>query len=145
MGSPRIKTSRPVAFSFRNLSLRQQLPLLICLLLLTLILLFGAISYIGIRRATLGIGKERLRTLTEQLSSMFQQNARTLATSTQATANSEEIVRYLDTDPTHQSTIAPASLAVMQKLLADSQSVRIELRDIQGRALCIRAGISPDQ
>ena len=56
MESPRIKTSRPVAFSFRNLSLRQQLPLLICLLLLTLILLFGAISYIGISRATLGIG-----------------------------------------------------------------------------------------
>lgn len=135
MESPRIKTSRPLAFSFRNLSLRQQLPLLICLLLLTLILLFGAISYIGIRQATLGIGKGRLRTLTEQLSAMFQQNARTLTTTTQATANREEIVRYLDTDPSHQSAAAPASLAVMQKLLADSQSVRIELRDIQGRVL----------
>jgi signal transduction histidine kinase len=111
------------------------LPLLICLLLLTLILLFGAISYIGIRRATLGIGKERLRTLTLQLSSMFQQNARTLTAATQATANREEIVRYLGTDPQHQPAAATASLAVMQKLLADSQTVRVELRDIQGRVL----------
>jgi hypothetical protein len=135
MESPRIKTSRPVAFSFRNLSLRQQLPLLICLLLLTLILLFGAISYIGIRKATLGIGKERLRTLTQQLSSMFQQNARTLTAATQATANREEIVSYLGTDPPHQPAAAQASLAVMQKLLADSVTVRVELRDPQGNVL----------
>ena len=79
------------------------MPLLICLLLLTLILLFGAISYIGIRQATLGIGKERLRTLTEQLSSMFQQNARTLTAATQTTANRDAFIHYLDTDPPHQS------------------------------------------
>jgi len=135
MESPRIKTSRPVAFSFRNLSLRQQLPLLICLLLLTLILLFGAISYIGIRRATLDIGKERLRTLTHQLSSMFQQNARTLTAATQATANREEIIRYLVTDASKQPAAAQASLAVMQKVLADSVTVRVELRDTHGRVL----------
>jgi signal transduction histidine kinase len=132
MGSTRIKTSRPVAFSFRNLSIRQQLPLLICLLLLTLILLFGAISYIGIRQATLGIGKERLRTLTQQLASMFQQNARTLTAATQATANREEIIRYLAMDPQHQPAAVPPSLTVMQKLLADSVTVRVELRDMQG-------------
>src|ERR1700722_17433103 len=119
MESPRIKTSRPIAFSFRNLSLRQQLPLLICLLLLTLILLFGAISYVGISRATLGIGKERLRTLTQQLSSMFQKNARTLTAATQVTANRVEIIHCLGTDPPDQPASAPASVAVMQKLLAD--------------------------
>jgi len=74
----------------RNLSIRQQLLLLICLLLLTCILLFGAISYIGIRRATLGVGKERLKNLTGQLSSMFQQSARTMAAATQATANIDD-------------------------------------------------------
>jgi signal transduction histidine kinase len=135
MESPRIKTSRPLAFSFRNLSLRQQLPLLICLLLLTLILLFGAISYVGISRATLGIGKERLRTLTQQLSSMFQKNARTLTAAAQVTANRVEIIDYLGTDPPHQPASAPASLAVMQKLLADSVTVRVELRDTQGRVV----------
>ena len=135
MESPRIKTSRPAAFSFRNLSLRQQLPLLICLLLLTLILLFSAISYIGIRKATLSIGKERLRTLTQQLSSMFQQNARTLTAATQATANREEIVSYFGAAPPHQPAAAQASLAVMQKLLADSVTVRVELRDTHGGVL----------
>ena len=135
MESPRINTSRPLAFSFRNLPLRQQLPLLICLLLLTLILLFGSISYIGISRATLGIGKERLRTLTQQLSSMFQQNARTLTKAIQATANREEIINYFGTAPSYQSAATPASLAVMQKLRADSATVRVELRDTQGRVL----------
>jgi signal transduction histidine kinase len=119
----------------RNLSIRQQLLLLICLLLLTCILLFGAISYIGIRRATLGVGKERLKSLTGQLSSMFQQSARTMAAATQATANREEIIRYLKSNPPGQTGAAQMPLAAMQKLLADSQTARVELRDPQGNIL----------
>lgn len=147
MGSTGIIEPRPVLFSLKNLSIRQQLPLLICLLLLTFILLFGAISYIGIRRATLGIGQERLSSLTGQLSSMFGQAARTMAGGIQATAHREEIIRYLETDLTGQtnqtnqpnqpgqSAAAQAPLAAMQKLLADSQTARVELRDPQGKIL----------
>jgi signal transduction histidine kinase len=141
MGSTRTKEPKPVVFSLRNLSIRQQLPLLICLLLLIFILLFGAISYIGIRRAALGIGQQRLKSLTGQLSSMFGQSARTMAGAVQATANREEIVRYLETDPPSpsnqpgQSAVAQPPLAVMQKLLADSQTARVELRDPQGKIL----------
>src|ERR1700722_6272919 len=87
MGSTRANASSTTGFSFRNLSIRQQLPLLICLLLISLILLFGAVSYIGIRRATLGAGQERLRSLTGQLASLFQQNARTMLNMTQTSAN----------------------------------------------------------
>ncbi len=134
MGTTKVIAPIALPFSFRRLSIRQQLPLLICLLLLTVILLFGSISYIGIRRAAEGIGQERLRTLTEELSSMFRQQARTMSTATQAAANKEEIVNYLQQDPQHPPSPAPA-LAAMHQLLTDSQNVRIELRDTQGRLL----------
>lgn len=104
-------------FSFRNLSIRKQLPLLICLLLLSLILLFGAVSYYGIRKATLGIGQQRLRTLTGQLTSMFQQNARTMLNFTQANAN--------------QIGVSGAK-AVFQKIMQDTLTARVELVDTAG-------------
>jgi signal transduction histidine kinase len=118
----------------RNLSIRQQLLLLISFLLLACILLFGAISYIGIRRAALGIGQERLRSLTGELAALFQKSARTVSAATQAVANKQEIVHYLETDSLHP-TSATAALQTMQKLLADSQNRRVELRDIEGRVL----------
>jgi signal transduction histidine kinase len=118
----------------RNLSIRQQLLLLISLLLLACILLFGAISYIGIRRAALGIGQERLRSLTAELAALFQKSARTVSAVTQAVANKQEIVHYLEADPLHPPS-ATAALQTMQKLLADSQNIRVELRDMGGRVL----------
>jgi signal transduction histidine kinase len=108
---------RPARLSLRNLSIRQQLPLLICLLLLSLILLFGAVSYLGIRSATLGIGEERLRSLTGQLTSMFQQNARTMLNATQTSAN--------------QVGVSGAK-EVFQKIMQDTLTARVELVDTSG-------------
>src|ERR1700730_9987902 len=112
MGSTRSRPRRPVGFSFRNLSIRQQLPLLICLLLLSLILSFGAVSYFGVRRATLGIGQERLKSLTEQLASLFGQNAKTMFALTQASANQVNVV---------------GSAGVLGKIMQDTVTSRIEL------------------
>lgn len=111
------KPRRPDRFSFRNLSIRQQLPLLICLLLLSLILLFGAVSYYGIRSATLGIGQARLRSLSEQLTSMFQQNARTMSNITQASANQVNV---------------SGSKEVFEKIMQDTLTARVELVDTNG-------------
>ena len=108
---------RPARLSFRNLSIRQQLPLLICLLLLSLIVLFGAVSYYGIRSATLGIGEERLRSLTGQLTSMFQQNARTMLNLTQASANQVEV---------------SGAREVFHKIMQDTLTVRVEVVDTSG-------------
>lgn len=134
METTRIIRSKRIPFSLRGLSIRQQLPLLICLLLLTLILLFGTISYIGIRRAVQGIGQERLRSLTGELAALFQKSARTVSAATQAVANKQEVVHYLEADPLHPPSAA-AALQTMQKLLADSQTRRVELRDTGGRLL----------
>jgi signal transduction histidine kinase len=128
MGSSRSRQPRPVGFSFRNLSIRQQLPLLICLLLLSLILLFGAVSYYGIRSATLGIGQERLRSLSEQLTSMFQQNARTMLNVNQASAN--------------QVNVSGAK-EVFQKIMQDTLTSRVELLDTTGNIVSAESRTSP--
>src|ERR1700749_2871066 len=117
MGSTRSRTPRPAGFSFRNLSIRQQLPLLICLLLISLIVVFGAISYLGIRSATLGIGQERLRSLTEQLTSLFQQNAKAMNVAVQASANQVE---------------KAGPKEVIEKIMQDTLTVRVELVDTSG-------------
>jgi signal transduction histidine kinase len=129
------KPRRPDRFSFRNLSIRQQLPLLICLLLVSLILSFGAVSYYGIRSATLGIGQARLRTLSGQLTSMFQQNARTMLNATQASANQVNVLGVNE---------------VFQKIMQDTLTARVELVDTTGNIVSAEsrtpAGIfNPDQ
>lgn len=134
MGMTSTIKTKPFAFLSRPLSIRQQLPLLICLLLLILITLFGAISYIGMRHAASGVGQERIRALTEQLSSLFHQSARRMVTMTQPTASREEIIDFLSAD-TQRSQPAARALEVMQKVLVDSQTSWMELRDLQGRLL----------
>ncbi|HEX3933101.1 MAG TPA: ATP-binding protein [Puia sp.] len=118
----------------RIISIRLQLPLLICLLLLVMILLFGTISYMGIRRASMAIGQQRLQSLTEQISGMLQQSAHNLVAGTRTVANSQDILDYLQLDPAHPSLPGKAT-AAFQKLLADTQTVWVELRDLQGRRL----------
>jgi len=117
-----------------GLSIRKQLPLLICLLLLTLITLFGAISYIGIRHASMASGQERLKSLTNQFSSLFQQSMHAQAAATRDIANREEILSFLTADPEHRPSPAPAT-AALQKLMTDSTNALVELQDLQGRGV----------
>jgi signal transduction histidine kinase len=90
------------------------------LLLLSLIITFGAVSYFGIRKATLGIGQTRLRTLTEQLASLFGQNAKTMLAITQADAN-----RISDS----------GAKKVFFKIMQDTLTDRVELVDTSGNVL----------
>ena len=134
MGSNRAESPRPAGLSLRNLSIRQQLPLLICLLLLILICAFGAVSYIGIRRATLGVGQERLRSITGQLSSLFRQSAKSMSTATQKLADNETVVGMMSMAPSlHSSAGAHTPIPVLEKLLEDSTNFGFELVDTAGR------------
>ncbi|HEX9514109.1 MAG TPA: ATP-binding protein [Puia sp.] len=136
MKIPKTIRSGLVAFPLHGLSIRKQLPLLICLLLLTLITIFGAISYIGIRRASLAIGQQRLKSVTDALSSMFQQSAHTLTVATQAVAGQEDIVNFLLADSGRRPSPAKA-LEAMQKLKTDSQTVLVQLQDVHGQSLLL--------
>src|SRR5436190_7781512 len=86
---------RRMSFSFRSLSLQQRLPLLISMLLLAIMVTFSWISYIGVRSAALETGKERLRSLADQLSAMFSRSTQSILVATQATADQESVKKIL--------------------------------------------------
>ena len=113
-------------FLFPHFSIQQRLPLIICVLLLLVIITFSLTSYIGVKKASLEVGRNRLHTLTDQLSSMFQQSAQALGTATRATAEQEAIKKYLQSDKRQSET---AALEVLKKLRQDTSSLLVELLD----------------
>jgi PAS domain S-box-containing protein len=80
---------------FSRLTIRQRLPLLISLLLLSISLIFGFISYLGVRKAALKVGEERLQTLSLQLSTMLSGNVQGLITTTHVQANTPAVRSFL--------------------------------------------------
>ncbi|HUM65647.1 MAG TPA: hypothetical protein PLV32_07380, partial [Chitinophagaceae bacterium] len=106
-----------------GLSLQQRLPLLICILLLTLMILFSWISYQGVKNAAIHTGKERLVSLTSQLGSMFSQSMSTLSNTTRIRANHASIIRFLaDTNYYRDS-----AMHILEGISQDSTSVLVAL------------------
>jgi PAS domain S-box-containing protein len=106
------------------LSIRQRLPLLICLLLLSTILVFGYISYLGIKKASLKIGEDRLKTLTGQLNTTFTTSAKGLATAVFVAANKSAIRKYLLSGAQDTTT---EELRILDGLRRDSTYPLVEL------------------
>jgi signal transduction histidine kinase len=111
-------------FSFRNLSIQQRLPLLICILLLTLIISFSWISYISVKDEAITAGKERLSSLSDQLSAMLTQSATNLLTATKAAANEAPIIQTLATNDT---TGSGEAMQVLKRLRNDTTWILAEL------------------
>jgi PAS domain S-box-containing protein len=111
-------------FSFNRLSIQQRLPLLICALLLTTITIYGLANYFSLKKAVLAIGKERLSSLTDQLSSMLGQSTQTLINSGNATAAQSTVIECLKSNGKefHKET-----LEALDKLRRDSNWVAITL------------------
>jgi signal transduction histidine kinase len=82
-------------FTLSRLSIQQRLPLLICMLLLIIIVIFAWTSYVGVKNASLEVGHQRLNALTEQLSSLFQTSAKTLMMRASKTANHDSFKDYI--------------------------------------------------
>src|SRR5882724_7757735 len=98
--------------SFRSFSIQQRLPLLICILLLSVVVAFSWASYIGVKRASLAIAGDRLRSLTEQLSSIFAQSLKAGATATRSIASQPAVREYLQSGGKGTDT---AALSALQK------------------------------
>ena len=113
-------------FSLAILSIRQRLTLLICLLLISVILIFGLISYLGVKKADLKVGQDRLQTLTEQLASMLTGNTHSFISSAYAAANKTAIKKYLLSDGKDSTREA---LNILQEIRKDTSYVQVELRD----------------
>lgn len=82
-------------FVFRPLSIQQRLPLFICILLTTIIILFSWFSYLGVKDAGMANGKERVTTLVDKLSIMFKGSIDRFADSTAQIAHKPPIKEYL--------------------------------------------------
>jgi len=108
---------RPPSFSVLRLSIQQRLPLLICILLLSVFIAFSWISNISVKKASREISAERLNTLTEQLSSMFAQSAQGLVVSTRVAAKQEAIKNYFLPENNSSDT---AVMHALEKLRPDS-------------------------
>src|SRR5215510_14043176 len=95
---------------FRGLSIQKRLPLLICILLLSIIISFTWISFLGLKETSLNNGKEKLRVWADQLSSMYAQSAQSLITATHAAAAEQPVKEFLRSGGTLSGNEAAALL-----------------------------------
>lgn len=124
---------------FKGLSIQQRLPLLICVLLLAIIIAFAWTSYYNVRAAAREMSKDRLRTLTEQLSTMLGQSAQIVATTSQIAANQEVFKKYVLSNSTASDTAVINSL---DKLRPDSTWTYAALLNDK-KQLLIKSSLSP--
>lgn len=113
-------------YLFSPLSIRQRITVLTCALLLSVIVVFGLISSIGVRKAALKVGHERLQTLTEQLGTMLSGNTKTLVSTTYAAFNKPVIKAYLLSDGQDSSAEA---IKYLNELRKDTTNVLVELKN----------------
>ena len=92
-----ISNDRPKPSAFARLSIQRRLPFFICILLLTVVLVFSWISYLGVRRASMDIGSERVGTLADKLSLMFKTGVDQVAAQVQEIAGQQSLRDLLAT------------------------------------------------
>ncbi len=109
-----------------RLSIRQRLPLLICVLLLTIILIFGFTSYIGVKKAALKVGHDRLQSLSDQLSIILAGSARSAISFTYVVANKPAIKKFL---VSYGKDSAAEALKLLEALRTDTLYEQVELRN----------------
>ncbi|MGZ4099414.1 MAG: ATP-binding protein [Bacteroidia bacterium] len=119
----RTKSSR---LSFNRLSIQQRLPLLICAFLLFAIVIYGFANYFSLRKATLTIGKDRVNSLTNQISSMLGQSAQFLVKAERSTAGRKSVIACLKSVGRNFRVETNTEL---NKLHRDSTYVSTELLD----------------
>jgi len=109
-----------------KLSIRQRLPLLICVLLLFTISVYGFLNYYTLKKAAIGVGKVRISILASQIGGMLAQQAQSVRRTTRAIAAQKSITGYLGT---HNEQYRADALNQIDKLHKDSTWVSIELLD----------------
>lgn len=131
------------SFRLSQLSIRQRLPLLICTLLLSVILIFGVISYLVVKEAALKVGQERLFTLSQQLSSMLSTSSQTQTSAAHVTADKQAVRSFLLSGGKDSAAAVDQLLMEMKK---DSSFIQAEFRDPNGVSLAksSKAGVNID-
>lgn len=113
--------------SFRGLSIQQRLPILICVLLLSVIITGGLVSYLKIRNDALKSGGQRLLSSGDQLSNLLGQSSQNLVNTTRALALQEPVKQFLQSRDTGSRS---AAMEVLRGL-KDTSTILLELYDKQ--------------
>ena len=116
----------------RGLSLQQRLPLLICILLLSVLLVFSISSYLTVKKSYLEAGRERLLTLSTQLSGLFGQTFQAFLQTARQAANHEDLRAYLMTGSPEDRL---AALQTMQAFKSDTSNMNATLFDVDKKPL----------
>lgn len=83
-------------FFFRPISIQYRLPLFICILLTTVVLVFSWFSYLGVKDAAMATGTERLTTLVDKLSVIFKGSVDQFAAATAKVSLDSTVKEYLN-------------------------------------------------
>ena len=124
----------------RSLSIQQRLPILICVLLVCMIAAFSWLSYVGMRKSAMVVGRERLTNLSQQLSSMFDQAAAIQIAAIPKIADLTVVKDYLLTDTSRREEARKS----LQKLTWDTLFPFVELLTRE-KITVLDAGKSPFQ
>jgi hypothetical protein len=135
MTNPPKLSKRHRSFIRGSLTINQQLTLLICTLLLSVVLIFGCISYLGVRKASYAAGEERLQTISEQLGNMLANSIRNHITYTEQAAQ-PAVARFLSTDGREAGKEA---LAAVDFLFRDTATFQVEFLNIRHMPLLVRS------
>jgi len=122
-----MKTTKSL-FPFSGHSISKRLPFLIFLLLLSILVTFSVVSYIGVRKASFAVARERLSTLTGELDTMFTQSITMLNGIAHATASQDTVKQFLLTG---DANLKQAALNIFNKARQDSQVVAVQLLNLQ--------------
>ncbi len=122
----------PRRIRFQGLSIQQRLPLLICVLLLSVLLAFSFIAYVGLRNSAVSTGKQRLESLSRQLSTLFGQSMQALIVSTAGGLQNPDL---LDFARSGGADGQDGTKTALYSILKDSQTVLMEIRDPAHRQL----------
>ncbi len=109
----------------RRLSLKQKLPLLICGLVFAVVVVDSAASYGAVRNASLAVGRERLRSVTDQIAELLSAAAGKTDSALRVVTADSALVRFFKS-PTEANKAA--ALAFMRRPSVNaSQRISIEL------------------
>jgi len=114
------------------LSIRQKLPLFICGLILAIVLNFGILSYLGVRKAALKTADQRLKSLSFQLSDLLSAQTNILLSTSYEKANTSAVQKFVRSGGSDSAQVVENWLRELQK---DSNNARVDLLDINYKKL----------
>jgi len=116
-------------FIFFPRSIQQRLPVFIIILLTIVVLLFTTAAYIGVRSTSMGLGRERLTSLSLQIATLFGQSAKNMTTKSMKFANDDSVAQLLGNET---NASAAKARAVLRKMQQDTLVSAVDLVDLNG-------------